>query len=165
VPQPRRAQTRTAESLATVSLLSSRWIERILARAEPRLTAAQYLALRAISEGTPSGSELAESAGVSGPAASQLITGLADAGLIERRAVAGDRRRQELALSATGRRLLRSRQALLGRSLEQLLGELPPHERHELDRVVGRLEAALSSSPPPRRRPHPPPPPRPKRAP
>src|SRR5919201_4200663 len=101
----RKAKDRqAAEALAAAAPLATRWIERLLARHEPPLTVTQYLALRAIAREGISGTELARRAGVSGPAVSQLLSGLADAGLIERRALADDRRRQELALSAVGQR-------------------------------------------------------------
>lgn len=105
-----------------------------------------------------SGSELARRAGVSGPAVSQLLAGLAGAGLIERSRLAEDRRRQELSLSADGERAFRSAETLLRRQLGTLIGELPPPEADALARVLPRVEAALSGAAPPRR---PPPPPRP----
>ena len=63
-----------------VAPLVSRWIERLLSRHDPALTVAQYLALRAIAAGDLTGAELARRTGVTGPAVSQLLTGLADAG-------------------------------------------------------------------------------------
>jgi len=103
-----------------------------------------------------SGSELARRTGVSGPAVSQLLAGLADAGLLERREFAGDRRRQTLALSAAGRAALQSAQSALRERLEALLSELPHPEADALARALPAVEALLSGSPPPRR----PPPPR-----
>src|SRR4051812_43378018 len=103
-PPHHRHQTDAAEALASVAPLASRWIERLLAGHEPPLTVTQYLALRAIAREGVSGSELARRAGVSGPAISQLLAGLERAGLIARSPVAGDRRRQSLALSAAGNR-------------------------------------------------------------
>src|SRR5437764_15019938 len=97
-PKRPRAQE-AADALLAVAPLISRWIERLLAGHEPPLTVAQFLALRAITDEGVSGSELAHSTGVSGPAISQLLTGLADSGLLERREFATDRRRQTLTLS------------------------------------------------------------------
>jgi DNA-binding MarR family transcriptional regulator len=160
VPPPRRNQTDAAEALAAVAPLATRWIERLLAGHEPPLTVTQYLALRAISREGVSGTELARRAGVSGPAVSQLLAGLADAGLIERQREAEDRRRQALALSATGQRRFRSAEALLRRRLGTLLRDLPRPEAHALARLLPRVEAALSGATPPRRPPPqlPPPP-------
>jgi DNA-binding MarR family transcriptional regulator len=143
-----------------VAPLVSRWIERLLAAHSPPMTSAQFLALRAISAEQLSGSELARRTGVSGPAVSQLLAGLADGGLIERREHFEDRRRQALALTAAGRRALTSAQRLLNDRLSTLIAELPRPEADALARALPRVEAALAGSPPPRR-----PPPRPPRHP
>src|SRR6266516_2953141 len=113
MPRPRRAQTDAAEALVAVAPLATRWIERLLASHDPPLTVPQFLVLRAIERENISGSELARRAGVSGPAVSQLLAGLADAGLVERYPATGDRRRQGLALSEAGDRGFRSAEALL----------------------------------------------------
>src|SRR3954469_21618262 len=101
------------EALAAVAPLATRWIERLLARHDPALTVPQYLALRAIAREGVTGSELARRTGVSGPAVSQLLSALASAGLVERRADAEDRRRQALALSPAGKQAFGSAEALL----------------------------------------------------
>jgi DNA-binding MarR family transcriptional regulator len=154
-----------AEALAAVAPLATRWIERLLARHEPALTVPQYLALRAIAREGVTGSELARRTGVSGPAVSQLLSGLASAGLVERRADAEDRRRQALALSPAGERAFASAEALLRDRLGELLADLPRPEIDALSRLLPSVEAALSGAPPPRRPPPPPPPPPPPRPP
>jgi len=156
--RPRRVQAEAAEALAAVAPLATRWIERLLAVHEPPLTVSQYFTLRAIAREQVSGSELARRAGVSGPAVSQLLAGLDDLGLVERRP-GPDRRRQELELSAEGRLAFRSAEALLRDRLAGLLGDLPPPEADALSRLLPRVEALLSGAPPPRRPPPPPPPP------
>ncbi|HLJ04522.1 MAG TPA: MarR family transcriptional regulator [Solirubrobacteraceae bacterium] len=157
MPQPRRDPSEAVGALVAVAPLVSRWIERLLAAHTPAMTSAQFLALRAIGAEQLSGSELARRTGVSGPAVSQLLAGLADAGLIERREQIEDRRRQALALTDAGHRALSSAQRLLNERLSTLLAELPRPEADALARSLPRVEAALSGSPPPRR----PPPPRP----
>src|ERR1700727_862546 len=154
--QPRRSLTDAADALVAVSPLVPRWLERLLATHEPPLTPAQFAALREIAAEGVSGSELARRTGVSGPAVSQLLAGLADAGLLERPEFAGARRRQTLALSAAGRAALQSAQSALRERLEALLSELPHPEADALARALPAVEALLSGSPPPRR----PPPPR-----
>jgi DNA-binding MarR family transcriptional regulator len=79
MPPPRRSKTEAAEALAAAAPLATRWIERLLAQHDPPLTVTQYLALRAIASERISATELARRAGVSGPAVSQLLAGLADA--------------------------------------------------------------------------------------
>jgi DNA-binding MarR family transcriptional regulator len=152
-----------AEALAAVAPLATRWIERLLARHDPALTVPQYLALRAIAREGVTGSELARRTGVSGPAVSQLLSALASAGLVERRADAEDRRRQALALSPAGEQAFGSAEALLRDRLGELLADLPRPEIDALSRLLPSVEAALSGAPPPRRPPPPPPPPRPPR--
>lgn len=157
MPRPRRFEPDAAEALVAVAPLATRWIERLLAGHEPPLTVPQYLALRAITREQISGSELARRAGVSGPAVSQLLAGLADAGLVERRPLVDDRRRQALVLSTEGERTYRSAEALLRERLGSLLGDLPRPQADALSRLLPHVEAVLSGTPPPRR----PPPPRP----
>jgi len=158
--QPPTGRTDAADALLAVAPLVSRWIERLLAGHDPPLTPAQYLALRAIERDGVGGSELARRAGVSGPAVSQLISALTEAGLLERREHAEDRRRQALALSTAGRRAFRSAEALVRQRLSSLLSELPNPEADALARALPHVEAALSGQPPPRRpRPPRPPPP------
>lgn len=157
MPPARRAQTEAAEALLAVAPLVSRWIERLLARHDPPLTVAQYLALRAVARQGISGSELARRTGVSGPAVSQLLAGLGESGLLERHAMQDDRRRQGLVLSASGDRAFRSAEALISERLSSLLADVPRPEAEALARLLPRVEAELSGSPPPRR----PPPPRP----
>lgn len=160
MPPKRRPPTEAADALVSVAPLVSRWIERLLARHAPPLTVPQYLALRAIATEETSGAALARRAGVSGPAVSQLLAGLADAGLLERRELAEDRRRQTLTLTHAGHRALESARALLREQVASLLGELPPPEADALARALPRVEVALSGAPPPRRLPPPHPPPR-----
>ena len=157
MPRPRKPQTEIADALAAVAPLATRWMERVLASHEPPLTVPQYLVVRAIAMEGVSAADLARRAGVSGPAVSQLLAALADRGLIEREAVAGDRRRQELSLSASGREALSSAESVLRERLGELVGDLPAPEADALARLLPRLEAVLSGAPPPRR---PPPPPR-----
>src|SRR3954452_542518 len=97
-----RQRTQAAEALAAAAPLATRWMERLLAQHDPPLTVPQYLALRAIAREGVSGTELARRAGVSGPAMSQLLAGLADGGLVERKVVERDRRGLALTLSPVG---------------------------------------------------------------
>ena len=161
MPAPRRPPAKAVNALVAVAPLANRWIERLLASHDPSLTVPQFLALRAIATAGVSGSELARRTGVSGPAISQLLSGLADAGLLERSELLADRRRQTLALTAPGRDALSSAQTLLQQRLSTLLADLPPPEADALAHALPRVEAALSGAPPPRRPRLPRPPPRP----
>jgi DNA-binding MarR family transcriptional regulator len=157
MPAPRRPQADAADALLTVAPLVSRWIEHLLAGHDPPLTPAQYLALRAIAREGVGGSELARRTGVSGPAVSQLISGLVGSGLVSRTADTGDRRRQQLELTRAGESAFASAEALLRGRVGELLVGLPRPEADALARLLPRVAAALSGEAPPRR----PPPPKP----
>ncbi len=156
MPAPRHYPLAAADALIAVAPLVSRWIERLLAAHEPSLTVAQFLALRTIASGRGSAAELARSTGVSGPAVSQMLAGLADSGLIERRELKQDRRRQTLALSTRGTQTLASAQTMLQERLSALLADLPRPEADTLARALPHVEATLAGTPPPRRPPPPP---------
>lgn len=158
MPPTPPAPSSAAEALVAVAPLVSRWIERLLAGHRPPLTVTQFLALRAIAAEGISAAEIARRTGVSGPAVSQLLSTLVDAGLIERGELPSDRRRHTLTLSAAGERTLRSAQDLLRERLSTMLAELPRPEVDTLARALPHVEATLSGAPPPRR-PAPPPPP------
>ena len=159
---PRRnIQTDAAQALVAVAPLITRWIERLLAHHDPPLTVPQFLALRAIARDDLSASELARRTGVSGPAVSQLLATLAQGGLLDRTAAAGDRRRHRLSLTPAGERVVRSASQMLSDRLAALLAELPRPEVDALARSLPTVEAGLSGAAPPRR-PRPPPKPRPR---
>jgi DNA-binding MarR family transcriptional regulator len=160
-PRNRAGRRGAAEALARTAPVVSRWIERLLAAHDPPLTVAQYLALQAVAEGDVLGSELARRAAVSPAAVSQLLAALERGGLLERRRLADDRRRQPLALTNDGRLALSSARRLLRERLAALLGDLPPREAEALASLLARLEASLSDVPPPPRPRRPRPPPRP----
>jgi DNA-binding MarR family transcriptional regulator len=160
MPLPRQPQADAAEALVAVAPLASRWIERLLAQHDPPLTVSQYLALRAIKREPLTGSELARRTGVSGPAVSQLLAGLAEAGMLERQPNPNDRRHHSLSPSTSGARVYRSAEAMLRRNLAALLAELGRPEADALGRLLPRVEAMLAGTAPPRKPPPPPPPPR-----
>jgi DNA-binding MarR family transcriptional regulator len=148
--------------LARVAPQVSRWVERLLAEHEPGLTLAQYLALEELDGGEVRATELAQGAGVSRSAVSQLVASLVNEGLVERAEAPDDRRGRALTLSAEGKRALRAARGLLRTRLDALLADLPRPEADGLSRSLGRVEQRLSGTAPPRRR-RPPPPPGPRR--
>jgi DNA-binding MarR family transcriptional regulator len=153
-PHPRTGDT--AETLAAVAPLVTRWMERVLAAADPPLTLGQYLGLRAIAAGVDSAADLARATGVSESAVSQLVAAFERAGMVARTSARDDRRRRRLALTGDGKRLLRSAQRLVGARLEPLVASLAPHDAEALAALLRRIEPALAGTAPPRR-----PPPRP----
>ena len=154
---PRPRPRNTAETLAAVAPLVTRWMERVLASAEPPLSLGQYLGLRAIAAGVDSAADLARATGVSESAVSQLVAGFERAGTVERTPAGDDRRRRRLALTPDGERLLGSAERLVGARLEPLVSSLAPHDADALAALLRRVEPALAGTAPPRRPPpHPP---------
>jgi len=122
-----------AAALLEAALWCPRWTERLLAQAQPPLTVSQYLALRAIADGPRidehlTAAELARRAGVSGPAVSQLLATLVQAGWIERHEALSDRRRQDVSLTEAGRGVLEIANAVLTAQLAELLADVPAAE-------------------------------------
>ena len=153
-PRPRRRNT--ADTLAAVAPLVTRWMERVLANHDPPLSLGQYLGLRAIAAGTESAADLARAAGVSEAAVSQLMAAFERSGTVTRTAAGEDRRRRRPALTDEGERILESAQALVRDRLDPLLESLAPHDADALAALLERLEPILAGNAPPRR----PPPPR-----
>ena len=153
--RPDKKRGAAADGLIAVAPLATRWIERLLGRHEPPLTVPQYLALRAIERDHVSGSELARRTGVSGPAISQLVAALVDAGLVQRTPDADDRRRQALTLTSAGDAAFVSAESLLREQLATLLADVPKPEVDALARLLPHVEAARSGTAPPRRPPPP----------
>jgi len=150
-PKPKPHARQAGSALAATALLTSRWVERLLASHDPPVTVAQYLALRAIAAEPLSAAELARRTGVSGPAVSQLVSTLESAGLVSRGAPLADPRTRELSLKPAGKQVLQSADELLGERLGELLVDLPRPEADALARSLERVDAALSGTAPPRR--------------
>lgn len=156
-PRHRPPRSAAAALLAAAPLVT-RWTERLLGELEPRLTLSQYLALRAIADEPLGATELAHRTGVSGPAVSQLLSTLVDAGWVGRASVSGDRRRHELSLTAGGHAVLQALDGLLITRLAELIATSPRPELDALAHALPSIRAAMAGTPPPRRRPRPPPP-------
>lgn len=81
-------------------------------------------------------SELAERLYVTKGNVSGLVDRLVQAGLVERRAIAGDRRSYAMHLTPEGRRLAEAGIATQRDYVAQTLGKLAPTDLAELDRLV-----------------------------
>ena len=139
MPSPPRPRPAAAEALAAVAPLATRWIERLLAHHDPALTVPQYLALRAIERERISGSELARRTGVSGPAVSQLVSGLVAAGLVERRPDPDDRRRVLVEATEEGLAALQEDRRHRVGWLVSAMQRLPPEDQEVLARATAIL--------------------------
>jgi DNA-binding MarR family transcriptional regulator len=86
-----------------------------------------------------SAAEVVERTAMDKVAVSRAVTALARVGRIEREVDARDRRRSQLTLSASGRRVYAEVVPFARRFERRLLAALPPADRDALDRIVGRL--------------------------
>lgn len=80
--------------------------------------------------------ELAERLYVTKGNVSGLLDRMVEAGLVERRAIPGDRRSNALHLTAKGRALAEKGIALQKSYVEGTLGSLPPEDLADLERIV-----------------------------
>src|SRR6478609_4002048 len=80
--------------------------------------------------------ELAERLYVTKGNVSGLLDRMVEAGLVERRALAGDRRSNALHLTVRGRALAEQGIAVQRSYVDRTLGSLPPHDLADLERLV-----------------------------
>jgi DNA-binding MarR family transcriptional regulator len=90
--------------------------------------------------------ELASREGISAPGMSGHLDRLERAGLVERRAHAGDRRRQGLHLTAEGERVLRLVKSRRTAWLAARMKHLSPEELRALDAAIAPLERLLGDA-------------------
>ena len=108
------------------------------------LTYQQYNVLRFIDTNGPQPqAEVARRLMVSAPVVTRLAAGLADAGLVERRTDANDRRAVLLALTATGRRRARAMRRDLLAAAHELLEPLPEERRAAVAAALEELQVLL----------------------
>ena len=103
-------------------------------RAAAEETRLRILAL--LAEGELSVSDLTYILGQSQPRISRHLKLLVEAGLVERRALPGDRRSHALHLTAEGRALAERGLAAQRSYVARTLGRLPPADLAELERIV-----------------------------
>lgn len=108
------------------------------------LTYQQYNVLRFIDTNGPQPqAEVARRLMVSAPVVTRLAAGLADAGLVERRTDANDRRAVLLALTTTGRRRARAMRRDLLAAAHELLEPLPEERRAAVASALEELQVLL----------------------
>lgn len=101
------------------------------------LSVAQFDLISTLSEREGiSQSELAERLYVTKGNVSGLVDRLVQAGLVQRRAIAGDRRSYAMHLTAEGRKLAEAGMALQQAYVNQTLGQLAPQDVAQLDRIL-----------------------------
>lgn len=119
----------------------ARIVDRALADVD--LTMPQYRVLVHLAEGHVSASALADWLSVSRPAITTLVDGLVARGLVNRSAVAGDRRRVDHALTPDGAAALEQADAAVEKALDELADHLPAAQRRRAVEGLGLWARAL----------------------
>jgi DNA-binding MarR family transcriptional regulator len=113
-------------------------------RAWSELTYQQYNVLRLIDTmGPQPQAEVARRLLVTAPVVTRLAATLADAGLVERRTDAADRRAVLLALTTKGRRRARAMRRDLLEAAHELLEPIPTSRRRAVARALEELQVLL----------------------
>jgi DNA-binding MarR family transcriptional regulator len=116
-----------------------------------RLTYQQFNVLRIIHAGGPMGqTEIARRLMVSAPVVTRLAGSLVDAGLVERRRDAADRRAVHLALTLAGRRRAAAMRRDLLAAAAELIEPLPADRRAAVASALEELQVLLPSRRPER---------------
>ena len=107
------------------------------------VTVAEWVMLRAMFEsGKTSPGRLAASSGMTRGAVSKLVDRLLRKKLVTRTEADGDRRFQDVELTAAGRALVPKLAALADHNDEEFFSALPAHERKTLVAILKKLVAA-----------------------
>lgn len=142
---PHEAPSLEASLIATVAPV----MRHLIAHARHRqtwseLTYQQYNVLRMIDTlGPQPQAEVARRLMVTAPVVTRLAAGLVDAGLVERRADAKDRRAVLLTLTPTGRRRARAMRRDLLAAAHELLEPLPEERRAAVAAALEELQVLL----------------------
>lgn len=109
------------------------------------LSQARWLVLLHLArfDGLPTQRELAASLAVEGPTLARLLDGLEQQGLVERRAVAGDRRAKQISLCAAARPLIAQIEAISGQLRNELFAGIDEEELRICQQVHSRMLANL----------------------
>jgi DNA-binding MarR family transcriptional regulator len=144
-PTARETPSLEASLIATVAPV----MRHLIAHARKRrtwseLTYQQYNVLRMIDTmGPQPQAEVARRLMVTAPVVTRLASTLADAGLVERKTDAKDRRAVLLTLTATGRRRARAMRRDLLAAAQELLEPLPEERRAAVGAALEELQVLL----------------------
>jgi DNA-binding MarR family transcriptional regulator len=129
-PGGRGRQHRDGESPVLNGRAVARLAKHVEGALDPiELSVPQYRVLVILEKGSAAASALASRLAVSPPSVTALVDGLVTRGLVERKAVAGDRRRVDHVLTSQGHRALAEADAVVNVRLQDIAGHLPPAER------------------------------------
>jgi len=127
--------TRAARALALVA--------RSLERSVGDLSLAQFRVLSLVAAGDERSSLLAERLAVAKPTITAVVDGLVERGLVEREAVAGDRRSIRLVLTKSGTTALRTAEREMCAVLDRIFDHA--RDRDALLTALGDLDDALTA--------------------
>jgi len=96
-------------------------LARVLERASGELSLPQYRILSLVARGDERATELAGRLALTKPTVSALVDGLAEHGLLERRAFEGDRRSVQLVVTDAGRAALERSETAMATEVDRLL--------------------------------------------
>lgn len=120
-------------------------LARLLERATGDLTLAQYRILALVASGDERASLIAGRLALGKPTITAVVDGLVERGLLERHAVAGDRRAVRLALNETGHAALEAAECEMARRLAPVVDRVadPTSVLAALSDLDGALEAVV----------------------
>jgi DNA-binding MarR family transcriptional regulator len=136
-----------SQLLATMPVLHLAVVSFIQNEGQANLTIPQFRVLGHLAGEALTASDLARLRGVSMAAIGELIQGLVERGLVERRPDLSDRRQQRLSLSASGRSRYELAQAAATSQIgARLAARLSAHERDAIGVALAALQKALSKT-------------------
>lgn len=109
---------------------------------QAEITLTQLTVLRELRTGRQTAGRLGEKVGLSPTSLTRLVDRLERRGLVNRQRVAGDRRLVEIALTASGERLLGEIKVFRGTPLFHAVEAMTAHERRRLTDSLRRLVSA-----------------------
>ncbi|MCK9923136.1 MarR family transcriptional regulator [Frankia sp. AgPm24] len=113
------------------------------------LSIAQYIIMAPLRGGSQTMSDLAISAGVSGPTATRAVTNLVGSGLVERVPSGHDRRQVAVHLTPAGEQALALKEQAVRASEGQFIASLTPQQHEEgailLERIAELLDEISTS--------------------
>jgi DNA-binding MarR family transcriptional regulator len=132
-------------------------LARVLERASGELSLPQYRILSLVARGDERASVLAGRLALTKPTVSAIVDNLAERGLLDRRAVAGDRRSIQLTVTTDGSAALERVERSMAGELQRLLQQVADrdallHALSQLDEVIRaerkeRMSARLADAP------------------
>ncbi len=140
---PPRHQRRNADAVRAAARLAK---VAGTALSENDLSLAQYRVLVFLDRGDRPASQVAQLLDVTPPTVTSLVDGLAQRGLVARKADPDDRRRVLCSLTAAGRRALTRGDALVAERLGRLLDRLTPEEAEQAVTALSSLNRAMEAA-------------------